>query len=124
MPIYDYVCSGCGHRFEVVHGLNENGPARCPECGGSVSRAFAPPTIVFKGSGWARTDRRASTTPRKSPTTRSEEGASHSEEPGATRADGSSPTGPAQAEAPATDSGASSTGTADSKAADSGSSDS
>jgi len=60
VPIYDYVCAACGHRWEVLHGLNEAGPHQCPLCGGRVSRAFAPPTIHFKGSGWARMDRRAS----------------------------------------------------------------
>lgn len=63
MPIYDYVCGDCGHRFEVFRGLNETGPNRCPLCGGAVSRAFAPPTIVFKGSGWAKVDRRAGSSP-------------------------------------------------------------
>ncbi|MDA8236633.1 MAG: FmdB family transcriptional regulator [Chloroflexi bacterium] len=66
MPIYDYVCSACGHRFEVLHGLNETGPHQCPVCEGPVARAFAPPTIVFKGSGWARVDRRsAASSPRR-----------------------------------------------------------
>ena len=60
MPIYDYVCSACGHRFEVFHGLNETGPRQCPVCEGPVHRAFVPPTILFKGSGWARMDRRQS----------------------------------------------------------------
>jgi putative FmdB family regulatory protein len=59
VPIYDYVCGSCGHRFEVLRGINEAGPRRCPECGGPVARAFAPPTIHFKGSGWAKSDRRA-----------------------------------------------------------------
>ena len=65
MPIYDYVCGDCGHRFEVLHGLNEDGPHRCPLCGGAVSRVFAPPTIVFKGSGWARVDRRTGSSSRR-----------------------------------------------------------
>lgn len=63
MPIYDYVCGTCRHRFEVFHGLNESGPHQCPVCEGPVTRAFAPPTIVFKGSGWAKTDRRATSAP-------------------------------------------------------------
>jgi putative FmdB family regulatory protein len=68
MPIYDYVCSACGHRFEVLRGLNEAGPGQCPLCEGPVTRAFAPPTIVFKGSGWAKVDRRYSGAPtRKAP---------------------------------------------------------
>ena len=63
MPIYDYVCGSCGHRFEVLRGINEAGPHQCPECGGPVARAFVPPTIHFKGSGWAKTDRRATSAP-------------------------------------------------------------
>jgi putative FmdB family regulatory protein len=62
MPIYDYVCGVCRHRFEVLHGLNEAGPGQCPLCEGPVSRAFAPPTILFKGSGWAKMDRRSAGT--------------------------------------------------------------
>jgi putative FmdB family regulatory protein len=65
MPIYDYVCGACRHRFEVFHGLNEAGPHQCPLCEGPVARAFAPPTIVFKGSGWAKVDRRSTSAPTK-----------------------------------------------------------
>lgn len=65
MPVYDYVCSVCGHRFEVFRGRNEAGPGQCPLCRGPVIRAFAPPTIVFRGSGWAKKDRRAAATPTK-----------------------------------------------------------
>jgi putative FmdB family regulatory protein len=63
VPIYDYVCGSCGHRFEVFRGINEAGPPQCPECGGPVARAIVPPTIHFKGSGWAKTDRRATSAP-------------------------------------------------------------
>ena len=66
MPIYDFVCEACGHRWEAFHGLNESGPHQCPVCAaGPVKRVFAPPTIVFKGSGWAKTDRRYSGAPQK-----------------------------------------------------------
>ena len=61
MPTYDYTCAACGHRFEVVHGVHGHGPETCPSCGGGpVRKAFAPPTVVFKGSGWAKVDRRSS----------------------------------------------------------------
>jgi putative FmdB family regulatory protein len=65
MPVYDYVCGACRHRFEVFRGLNEAGPHQCPLCEGPVTRAFAPPTILFKGSGWAKVDRRATSAPAK-----------------------------------------------------------
>ena len=58
MPIYDYVCHHCGHRFEVIHGIHADGPRTCPVCGGGpVRTAFATPAIHFKGSGWAKKDR-------------------------------------------------------------------
>jgi putative FmdB family regulatory protein len=62
MPIYEYVCSSCGHRTDILHGVNEAGPHFCPECGteGSMRKAFAPPTILFKGTGWAKKERRSS----------------------------------------------------------------
>jgi putative FmdB family regulatory protein len=67
MPTYDYACAACGHRFEVVHGVHGHGPETCPNCGaGPVRRAFAPPTIMFKGSGWAKVDRRPARSSAKS----------------------------------------------------------
>lgn len=60
MPIYDYDCAACGRRFETVHGVHADPPGSCPLCGGGpVRKAFTPPTIVFKGSGWAKRDRRS-----------------------------------------------------------------
>ena len=69
MPRYDYACAACGRRFEVVHGITEDGPTSCPLCGeGPVRKAFAPPAIHFKGSGWAKKERRATAAPRSSST--------------------------------------------------------
>ena len=66
MPIYDYICAACGRRFEVIHGVNDPAPEACPLCGsGPIRKAFAPPTIVFKGSGWAKKERRATAAPGK-----------------------------------------------------------
>jgi putative FmdB family regulatory protein len=60
MPLYDYDCSACGRRFEVIHGIHDGPPAHCPLCGsGPVRKAFAAPAVHFKGSGWAKRDRRA-----------------------------------------------------------------
>lgn len=60
MPLYDYDCAACGTRFEVVHGVHAEPPTTCPICGGGpIKKAFAPPTIHFKGSGWAKKERRA-----------------------------------------------------------------
>jgi putative FmdB family regulatory protein len=59
MPIYEYVCDN-GHRFDVIHGIHDSGPSECPVCGSTgVRKAFAAPAIHFKGSGWAKKDRSA-----------------------------------------------------------------
>jgi putative FmdB family regulatory protein len=62
MPLYDYDCAACGRRFEVIHGVHVEGPTSCPLCGsGPVRKAFAAPAVHFKGSGWAKKERRAGT---------------------------------------------------------------
>ena len=60
MPLYDYDCAACGRRIEVVHGVHAPGPEHCPNCGGGpLKKAITAPTIHFKGSGWAKKERRA-----------------------------------------------------------------
>jgi putative FmdB family regulatory protein len=62
VPLYDYDCAACGRRFEVIHGVHADGPSTCPLCGsGPVRKAFAAPAVHFKGSGWAKKERRAGT---------------------------------------------------------------
>jgi putative FmdB family regulatory protein len=62
MPIYDYMCTACDHRTDILHGINDPGPNFCPSCGaeGTMRKQFSAPTIHFKGSGWAKKDRGAS----------------------------------------------------------------
>ncbi len=61
MPIYEYVCSACSQRTEILHGIHDPAPTFCPECGaeGTLRKGIAAPAVVFKGSGWAKKDRRA-----------------------------------------------------------------
>jgi putative FmdB family regulatory protein len=61
MPIYEYHCVACGHRTDILHGVHDAGPHFCPECGadGTMRKAFAAPAVHFKGSGWAKKERRA-----------------------------------------------------------------
>ena len=62
MPTYDYVCGACGHRVEVIHRIHEHGPAECPNCHARAMRkAIGAPTVLYKGSGWAKKDRGAAT---------------------------------------------------------------
>ena len=80
MPLYDYDCSACGRRFEVVHGVHVEGPTVCPICGkGPIHKAISAPAVHFKGTGWAKRDRRATVTPGTSKATR--EGSSSEGEP-------------------------------------------
>jgi putative FmdB family regulatory protein len=60
VPTYDYACTVCGTRVEVIHGVHDEGPTTCSACGGPVRKAVSAPAIVFKGSGWAKKERASS----------------------------------------------------------------
>ena len=60
MPTYDYKCRSCGTTTEVIHSMLEEGPTTCERCGGELKRVFFPAGIIFKGSGFYKTDSRAS----------------------------------------------------------------
>lgn len=67
MPLYDYDCLACAHRFEAMHGVHVDGPNACPTCGSDrVRKAFTAPAVHFKGSGWAKKERRATAAPSRS----------------------------------------------------------
>ncbi len=74
MPIYDYTCSACRHTVEVVHSIHDDGPRFCPSCGadGTMRKAIAKPAIHFKGSGWAKKDRSATSSPGSSSASKTE----------------------------------------------------
>ncbi|MDD3717360.1 MAG: zinc ribbon domain-containing protein [Actinomycetota bacterium] len=55
MPRYDYKCEGCENVFETTHGVDDT-VTDCPRCGGRVRRLFHPVGIIFKGSGFYKTD--------------------------------------------------------------------
>ena len=56
MPIYDYECQKCHHRFELKKGFNEASGAKCPECKGKANRIITSVPVIFKGSGFYVTD--------------------------------------------------------------------
>jgi putative FmdB family regulatory protein len=58
VPKYDYRCGACGLVYEKREGFNAPSVQECPECPGQARRVFSPPAIVFKGSGWYKTDSR------------------------------------------------------------------
>jgi putative FmdB family regulatory protein len=58
VPTYDYQCRSCGSMTEVIHSMLEEGPRVCERCGGELRRVLYPAGIIFKGSGFYRTDSR------------------------------------------------------------------
>lgn len=56
MPIYEYLCQVCAHRFEVRQKFSDPPVETCVRCGKSVNRLISAPAIMFKGSGWYVTD--------------------------------------------------------------------
>jgi len=60
VPLYEYACANCGHRFEVRQRVVDEPISVCPKCGGPTRRVFHPVGIIFKGSGWYSTDSRKS----------------------------------------------------------------
>jgi putative FmdB family regulatory protein len=60
VPTYDYQCRSCGVISEVVHSMLEDGPSECVRCGGQLRRVVHPTGIIFKGSGFYKTDSRSS----------------------------------------------------------------
>ena len=58
VPIYDYRCDECGHRFSAVQSFSDGPLEKCPNCGKRPRRLITAPAIVFKGSGWYKTDSR------------------------------------------------------------------
>ena len=59
MPTYQYACTACGHRFEAVQSFSDSSLTDCPECAGRLRKVFSSVGIVFKGSGFYRTDSRS-----------------------------------------------------------------
>jgi putative FmdB family regulatory protein len=58
VPTYAYACTACGHRFEVQQSFSDASLTQCPECEGKLRKLFNTVGIVFKGSGFYRTDSR------------------------------------------------------------------
>jgi putative FmdB family regulatory protein len=60
MPIYEYECVHCHHRFELKQGFHDKPQAECPQCKKKAKRIFHSSPIIFKGSGFYITDHRKS----------------------------------------------------------------
>jgi len=58
VPTYQYACTACEHRFEAVQKFTDDSLTVCPECAGSLRKVYGSIGVVFKGSGFYRTDSR------------------------------------------------------------------
>jgi putative FmdB family regulatory protein len=56
VPLYEYQCKKCKHRFEKIQKFSDSPVKKCPECGGPVEQLLSAPAVQFKGSGWYVTD--------------------------------------------------------------------
>ena len=85
MPLYDYECISCGHKFELRQGFDAEPVSACPECNGRSRRKFNAVAVHYKGSGFYTTDYKNNTS-----STTSED---HSESSGPKKEDTTSETG-------------------------------
>ncbi|WP_328340349.1 FmdB family zinc ribbon protein [Micromonospora sp. NBC_00421] len=72
MPTYQYACTACGHQLEAVQSFSDEPLTECPACEGRLRKVFNSVGVVFKGSGFYRTDSRASGAEGKSGAAKSE----------------------------------------------------
>jgi putative FmdB family regulatory protein len=103
MPVYEYACTECGTRLEVRQNFTDDALTVCPECSGRLRKLLSPVGVVFKGSGFYRTDSRnppgsngsadGSSTAEKSAETSGSNGSSTSDStPGGDHGTGKKPT--------------------------------
>src|SRR5688572_10976873 len=112
MPLYEYQCDACGHRFEVIQKFSDAPIDTCPKCGATVRKLMSSPAIQFKGSGFYITDyaKKESTAASKAGNAKdggakegsTKDGSTSGSEAGSTGSTASSPSTPA---APAAGSG-------------------
>lgn len=102
MPTYEYGCRSCGNRFDVIHAMSDPGPQACEICGGPVRRLVHAAGIIFKGSGFYKTDSRQESASKPSSAAATPPAA---EPPSAPSADAPKAAEPATAKTPTPDPG-------------------
>ena len=111
MPTYQYACTACDHAFEQVQGFSDDALTECPQCEGRLRKLFSAVGVVFKGSGFYRTDSRSNSNasdPAATSSSGSSDGASDSGSSSTSATSGAS----SSSSSPSTPSTSSSTGTA------------
>jgi len=73
MPLYEYKCAKCGHRFEKIVKFSDPPIKKCPKCNGKLEQLISSPAIQFKGTGWYVTDYAGKSAPAEESAKKSEE---------------------------------------------------
>jgi putative FmdB family regulatory protein len=95
MPLYEYQCEACGHRFEVIQKFSDPPVETCPRCGGAVRKLLSSPAIQFKGSGWYITDYAKKDSSSSAPSSSETKSETKTESKTETKADTATPSKPA-----------------------------
>ena len=90
MPLYEYLCKKCGHRFEKIQKFSDRMVKKCPDGGGPVEQVISAPAVQFKGSGWYVTDYAKKTSTASSSSNSNGDSASKSDSKSESKSDGSS----------------------------------
>ncbi|HKS44152.1 MAG TPA: FmdB family zinc ribbon protein [Amycolatopsis sp.] len=90
MPTYQYACKECGHRFEAVQSFSDASLTECPECTGPLRKLYGAVGVIFKGSGFYRTDSRSDSSKSSTSPSKSSNGATSSTSTSTTSDSGSS----------------------------------
>ncbi|WP_459349074.1 FmdB family zinc ribbon protein [Cellulomonas olei] len=90
MPTYSYTCTECGHAFDIHQSFSDAALTECPSCGGRLRKVFSAVGVVFKGSGFYRTDSRSGRTSGSSSSSSSSTTSSGSSSSGSSSSGGSS----------------------------------
>jgi putative FmdB family regulatory protein len=56
MPTYQYACTACDHEFEAIQSFSDDSLTECPQCKGEIRKVYTAVGVVFKGSGFYKTD--------------------------------------------------------------------
>ncbi|WP_313886024.1 FmdB family zinc ribbon protein [Amycolatopsis viridis] len=90
MPTYQYACKECGHRFEAVQSFSDASLTECPECTGPLRKLYGAVGVIFKGSGFYRTDSRSSSSSSSSSSSKSTSSSSSSSTSGESKSSSTS----------------------------------
>jgi putative FmdB family regulatory protein len=99
VPTYSYACTECDNRFDIVQSFSDDSLTECNECTGKLRKLFNSVGIVFKGSGFYRTDSRSGSTASESASSSSSDSSSSKTEPSSTKSESSNSTSAAPAAA-------------------------